>query len=247
MPLLTRGRTSIRRLRRVCALVVVDTTSSPHENDRRSAPSILGCSPRPNAATRQRPSYRQGEMGAHKELTGARLRTFRLRARGRALVLVVAAELVLACSAFQRLPITAGLRPAGECACTSSRRQCALSGARASGMTTGPGRLSAASEATTKALHPDKRGSVHFINLSNGIELLPMLQGIPASFVRIQSSHCEANNFNGILGGLDSTFLMYLAMGHDCYIYDLGSRNKKRKAPRAVWYGITFIKYALHM
>jgi hypothetical protein len=26
-----------------------------------------------------------------------------------------------------------------------------------------------------------------------------------------------------------------------------GSRNKKRKAPRAVWYGITFVKYALHM
>ena len=97
-----------------------------------------------------------------------------------------------------------------------------------------PERLSAASEASTTALPSDKRGSVHFINLSNGVEALPMLEGVPTSFVRIQSSHCEANNFNGILGGLDSTFLMYLAMGHDCYIYDFGSRNKKRKAPRAV-------------
>ena len=110
-----------------------------------------------------------------------------------------------------------------------------------------PERLSASSEASTTALPGDKRGSVHFINLSNGVEALPMLEGVPTSFVRIQSSHCEANNFNGILGGLDSTFLMYLAMGHVCYIYDFGSRNKKRKAPRAVWYGITFVKYALHM
>ena len=107
-------------------------------------------------------------------------------------------------------------------------------------------RLTAASLATTTSLPPEQRGSVHFVNLSNGVEALPTLTGIPFSFVRIQSSHCEANNFNGILGGLDATFLMYLAMGHDCYIYDFGSRNKKRKAPRAVWYGITFIKYALH-
>merc|ERR1712216_610394 len=108
------------------------------------------------------------------------------------------------------------------------------------------GRLTADSQATTSALREEERGSVHFVNLSNGVEALPLLQGLPFSFVRIQSSHCEANNFNGILGGLDSTLLMYLALGHDCYIYDLGSRNKKRKAPRAVWYGITFIKYALH-
>jgi hypothetical protein len=107
-------------------------------------------------------------------------------------------------------------------------------------------RLNADSEATTKALRDEARGSVHFVNLSNGVEALPLLKGLPFSFVRIQSSHFEANNFNGILGGLDSTLLMYLAMGHDCYIYDFGSRNKKRKAPRAVWYGVPFIKYALH-
>ena len=79
-------------------------------------------------------------------------------------------------------------------------------------------RLTAASEATTKTLPPSRRGSLHFVNLSNGVEALPLLQGQPFAFVRIQSSHCEANNFNGILGALDSTFLMYLAMGHDCYM-----------------------------
>jgi len=79
-------------------------------------------------------------------------------------------------------------------------------------------RLTAASEATTKTLPPSRRGSLHFVNLSNGVEALPLLQGQPFAFVRIQSSHCEANNFDGILGALDSTFLMYLAMGHDCYM-----------------------------
>jgi hypothetical protein len=157
--------------------------------------------------------------------------------RSAALALVTA-ELLLACSAFHNVHVTpvrqtwplAGLRVAGACTHTPPRRQCTRGTVQASGSE----RLTAASEATTRALAPDKRGSVHFINLSNGVEALPMLEGVPTSFVRIQSSHCEANNFNGILGGLDSTFLMYLAMGHDCYIYDFGSRNKKRKAPRAV-------------
>ena len=60
-------------------------------------------------------------------------------------------------------------------------------------------RLNADSEATTKALRDEARGSVHFVNLSNGVEALPLLKGLPFSFVRIQSSHFEANNFNGIL------------------------------------------------
>lgn len=34
------------------------------------------------------------------------------------------------------------------------------------------------------------KGIVHFINLSNGLESLPMLQGTPVAFTRIQSSHC---------------------------------------------------------
>ncbi|KAJ1490520.1 hypothetical protein T484DRAFT_1935199 [Baffinella frigidus] len=92
-----------------------------------------------------------------------------------------------------------------------------------------------------------REGEVHFINLSNGAESLPLLQGIPVAFCRIQSSHCESQNWNGILGGLDPTLLIHLAMGHTCYIHDYGSRNKKRKAPRAVWYGVTFIKFALHV
>eukprot|EP00960_Hanusia_phi_P069362 767075-Hanusia_phi.AAC.1 len=91
-----------------------------------------------------------------------------------------------------------------------------------------------------------RQGAVHFINLSNGLEALPMLAGVPVAFTRIQSSHCESRNFNGIVNGLDNTLLLYLALGQTCYIHDYGSRNKKRKAPRAIWYGVTFIRYALH-
>ena len=32
-----------------------------------------------------------------------------------------------------------------------------------------------------------------------------------------------------------------------CLVYDFGSRNKKRGAPRAVWYGLEFVRYALRV
>ena len=31
-----------------------------------------------------------------------------------------------------------------------------------------------------------------------------------------------------------------------CLVYDLGSRNKKRGAPRAIWYGLEWVRFALH-
>jgi len=44
---------------------------------------------------------------------------------------------------------------------------------------------------------------------------------------------------------LDAALLLHLALGHVCLVYDFGSRNKKRGAPRALWYGLEFIRYAL--
>ncbi|GAB4816209.1 hypothetical protein N2152v2_003255 [Parachlorella kessleri] len=87
----------------------------------------------------------------------------------------------------------------------------------------------------------------HFVNLTNGLEVLPQLQrlGLPVSFVRIQSTACEQQLFEKLLAELDSDLLLYLALGHCCLVYDLGSRNKKRGAPRALWYGLEFVKYAL--
>jgi len=89
----------------------------------------------------------------------------------------------------------------------------------------------AAFAATAKALGLEplhtKRRTRHFINLTNGVEALEALRlrGIDPGFVRIQSSHCEANDFYGILKELDHNLLMHLATGSTCLIYDYGSRG----------------------
>lgn len=41
----------------------------------------------------------------------------------------------------------------------------------------------------------------------------------------MQSSHCEAQDFTGILSNLDHNLLMHLALGYECRIYDFGSRG----------------------
>jgi hypothetical protein len=59
------------------------------------------------------------------------------------------------------------------------------------------------------------RSSMHFVNLTNGVEALPALQRmrLPYSFVRLQSTACEQQNFEQIVLALDSTLLMHLALG----------------------------------
>ncbi|KAI8471744.1 MAG: hypothetical protein J3K34DRAFT_520273 [Monoraphidium minutum] len=107
---------------------------------------------------------------------------------------------------------------------------------------------------------PPLHGSYHFVNLTNGIEALPMLHrlGLPYSFVRICSTDIEQQNYEALITGLDANLLMHLAMGHRrapharprtrarvCCVWDLGSRNKKRGAPRAVWAGLEFVRWCL--
>lgn len=101
----------------------------------------------------------------------------------------------------------------------------------------------------------------HFINLSNGIEAIgPLIDaGVPldaVSFCRIQSSHCEAQDFYGLLQNLDHNLLMHLALGFECRVYDYGSRgnywdrgdgeSELQFVPRAVWWGLEWSRYALH-
>ena len=101
------------------------------------------------------------------------------------------------------------------------------------------------------------RRRVHFINLTNGIEVLsePAFAGGlrgNVNFVRIQSSRCEANDFYGVLGDLDHNLLFHLATGAECVVYDYGSRGTAWpgtdvdvKIPRAIWWGLEWIRYAL--
>jgi len=77
---------------------------------------------------------------------------------------------------------------------------------------------------------------LHFLNLTNGIEALPGLTslvsavGIPFEalrFCRIQSSHCEARDYYGVLESIDAEMLLLLALGYTVRVYDFGSRAKR--------------------
>lgn len=75
------------------------------------------------------------------------------------------------------------------------------------------------------------------------------------AFCRIQSSHCEAQDFYGVLWNLDHNLLMHLALGFECRVYDFGSRGNVWQTPdgasetlwvpRAVWWGLEWSRYAL--
>lgn len=83
---------------------------------------------------------------------------------------------------------------------------------------------------------------IHYINLTNGIEAIPTL-GTPFRFIRIQSTMCEQNLWDQVLMGLDNDFLMNVALGNECIVYDFGH---KKPVSRAVFQGLEFIQYALH-
>ncbi|KAL1525743.1 hypothetical protein AB1Y20_020587 [Prymnesium parvum] len=98
----------------------------------------------------------------------------------------------------------------------------------------------------------------HFINLTNGLEALRALAnecGVPRAHigvVRIQSSHCEVRDVAALLGNLDHSLLLHLALGFRCRVYDFGSRRKRWEGeglelyvPSAIWWGLEIAKYAL--
>lgn len=79
-----------------------------------------------------------------------------------------------------------------------------------------------------------------FINLTNGIEAIPELNFDEIHFIRIQSSHCERQKFNQILDNIDYNFLMFLALGYECVVYDFAANSE---IPKAVYTGLEWIKY----
>lgn len=83
-----------------------------------------------------------------------------------------------------------------------------------------------------------------FLNLTNGIEALERynLNFEDVAFIRIQSCHCERSKFVDILRDLDYNFLLYLALGYRCIVYDFGANSPVSKAQ---YIGLTWIKYAL--
>lgn len=86
----------------------------------------------------------------------------------------------------------------------------------------------------------------YFLNLTNGLEFLPDLEGEEIHFIRLQSTACEQGRWNYILNTIDADFLMYLALGAHCFVYDMTSRYGGRRPSRAIWQGLEWIKYALN-
>ena len=82
----------------------------------------------------------------------------------------------------------------------------------------------------------------HYINLTNGIEAISEHNLSNFSFIRIQSSACEQRLWDKLLLDLDYDFLMNVALGNECIIYDYAAR---KNIPRAVYQGVEFIKFVL--
>lgn len=80
-----------------------------------------------------------------------------------------------------------------------------------------------------------------YINLTNGIEVIQYLP-IGYRFIRIQSTLCERKCWDKLLLDLDYDFLMNLALGNRCVIFDY---SPKKKQTRAIYQGLEFIKYIL--
>ncbi|GMH40515.1 hypothetical protein BSKO_08419 [Bryopsis sp. KO-2023] len=84
----------------------------------------------------------------------------------------------------------------------------------------------------------------HFVNLTNGLEMVPILEelGLPYSFIRLQSTACEQDLVETMMQTMDANFLMNLAVGRCCLIYDFGSRMVTGQ-PSSFWKGLEFVRF----
>ncbi len=81
-----------------------------------------------------------------------------------------------------------------------------------------------------------------FINLTNGIEAFEKydFSNEDVSFIRLLSTHCERSNFERILENIDSNFLLHLALGYECIVYDFAANCEISKAINV---GLEWIRY----
>lgn len=88
----------------------------------------------------------------------------------------------------------------------------------------------------------------HFINLTNGIEAIDeyLLKGHQCEFIRIASTDCEHKlgnpQWDAVLAELDTAFLMALARGDNCIVYDYSTEGGYSRAQS---HGLSWIYYAL--
>lgn len=83
----------------------------------------------------------------------------------------------------------------------------------------------------------------HYINLTQGLRAILEYNLTDYRYIRIQSTWCEQHHWSDILMTLSDDFLMNVALGHECIIYDYGAH---RKVPRSIWQGLEWIKFVLY-
>ncbi len=81
-----------------------------------------------------------------------------------------------------------------------------------------------------------------FINLSNGIQAIKDYQLENYRFIRLQSTACEQKRWGYIIENISDEFLLRLALGEKCTIFDY---SNKRQIPRSIWQGLEWVKFAL--
>ena len=86
----------------------------------------------------------------------------------------------------------------------------------------------------------------HFVNLSGGIEAIEQCGLVDFEIVRISSTDCQSvirgPHWEAILAELDANFLMALARGDECYVYD-SSKAGQSDAQR---WGLAWIRFVLN-
>jgi hypothetical protein len=87
------------------------------------------------------------------------------------------------------------------------------------------------------------RWLVDFINLSSGLAWLAHPEG-PTDYrlVRIQSTACEQKRWNALIDDLDYDFMLAIASGCHCRVWDASA---KKPVSRALYQGIPWIIFAL--
>jgi len=79
----------------------------------------------------------------------------------------------------------------------------------------------------------------NFLNLTNGLEF----EVKNPNFIRIQSTTLERKDYLKLLLDLDHNFLMWLALGYKCNVYDCGTNKPFSKT---IYSGIEIIRYCLN-
>lgn len=86
--------------------------------------------------------------------------------------------------------------------------------------------------------------TIHYLNLTNGLEWLLYLAYLIDSFrvIRIQSSWCEQKHFIKLINDIDHDLLFNLAIGNYCIIYDFSA---KKQMSKALSQGVSFLRYCI--